>query len=367
VFDIAYVGTFGRHLNQQVNLNTLPYLAQNDPKFIDKTQTTSIVSGTPLDGKFTGSFNTFFYGPNHGGVVVNQAKLLSDNYFRPYAGYGAVNLREYGGTSNYNSLQTSLNRRFTKGLQFGVAYTWSKAMYTQPIVNGGVALYQDRRFWNYGPANFDRTHDFVAHWTWSVPKATRLWDNKVLGAIANNWEWSGIAEFITGAPFQVSMSGTPNLTGGGDGANVLVNGNIYAPAGQVHSTLHYINTDAFALPPIGVIPSPDQPGITRNIVFRGPGSNNWNMALQKSIPIWERVSFTLRAEAYNVFNHPSFTMGRVDNALTADFDSSSSCTGAAASDPRCGSGKIRSASTFGQVTGMRFGPRVLQLSGRISF
>jgi hypothetical protein len=60
-------------------------------------------------------------------------------------------------------------------------------------------------------------------------------------------------------------------------------------------------------------------------------------------------------------------MGRVDNALTADFDTSSSCTGAAASDSRCGSGKIKSASTFGQVTGERFGPRVLQISGRISF
>jgi hypothetical protein len=82
------------------------------------------------------------------------------------------------------------------------------------------------------------------------------------------------------------------------------------------------------------------------------------------------VKFTLRAEAYNVFNHPSFTMGRVDNPLTADFDTSSSCavdsTGTAL-DPKCGSGKIRSTSTFGQVTGERFGPRVLQLSGRITF
>jgi hypothetical protein len=66
---------------------------------------------------------------------------------------------------------------------------------------------------------------------------------------------------------------------------------------------------------------------------------------------------------------PSFTRGRVDNALTADFDTSSSCavdsTGTAL-DPKCGSGKIRS-TTFGQVTGERFGPRVLQLSGRITF
>src|SRR5262249_10239315 len=99
LLDVAYVGTFGRHLNQQVNLNTVPYLAQLDPKFIDTTQTTGLLSGTPLNGTFSGSFNTFFYGPNHGGVVVRQARLLSDNYSRPYPGYAAVNLRDYGGNS----------------------------------------------------------------------------------------------------------------------------------------------------------------------------------------------------------------------------------------------------------------------------
>jgi len=371
VLDVAYVGTFGRHLNQQVNLNTLPYLAQLDPKFIDTTQTTALLSGTTLNGTFSGSVNTFFYGPNHGGVVVQQAKLLNDNYFRPYPGYANVNLRDYGANSNYNALQTSLNRRFTGGLQFGIAYTWSRVLTTQAVVDGDVATYQDRRFWNYGLANFDRTHNFVAHWVWSVPQASRLWNNRLFAAVLDNWDYSGIAEFVSGAPYSVKlMTGTPNLTGGGDAAHVLVTGNVYAPSDQVHSTLKYLNQDAFALPAIGVVPTPDMPGITRNIVFRGPGSDNWNMALQKNIPITERVKFTLRAEAYNVFNHPSFTMGRVDNALTVDFDTSSSCavnsTGTAL-DSKCGSGKIRSTSTFGQVTGERFGPRVLQLSGRITF
>lgn len=368
VVDVAYVGTFGRHLNQEVNLNTIPYLAQNNLSFVDTTQTTAILTGTPLNGTFSGSKNTFFYGPNHGGVVLYQAKMLSDNYFRPYPGYGNVLLRDYGGTSNYNSLQASVNRRFTKGLQFGVAYTFSKTLATQSTVDGAVAVYQNRRFWNYGLANFDRTHDLVAHWTASIPDSTHLTQNKVLKAITANWEWSGIAEFISGAPYSVTMSGTPNLTGGGDGAKVLVTGNPYAPQANLHTTLQYLNKDAFAMPDVGVIPALGQPGVlSGSAVFRGPGSNNWNMALQKNIPIREHVAFSLRCEAYNVFNHPSFTMGRVDNPLTADFDTSSSCTGAAASDPICGSGRIKSSSTFGQVTGERYGPRILQLSGRITF
>src|SRR5215471_14744410 len=336
VVDVAYVGTFGRHLNQQVNYNTVPYLAQQDPKFIDTTQTTALLSGTTLNGNFSGSVNTFFYGPNDGGVVVKQAKLLSDNYFRPFPGYGNVNLRDYGGNSTYNGLQTSINRRFS----------------------------------NYGLANFDRTHNFVGHWVWSVPKASRLWNNSFIKAVFDDWDYSGLAEFVSGAPYSVTMSGTPNLTGGGDGARVLLNGSPYASSSQRQTSLAYLNQDAFAMPAIGVIPTPEMPGMTRNTVFRGPGSNNWNMALQKNMAITEHVKFTLRAEAYNVFNHPSFTMGRVDQALTADFDTSSTCavdsTGAAL-DPKCGSGKIKSTSTFGQVTGERFGPRVLQLSGRITF
>jgi len=352
VMDIGYVGTFGRHLNQQVNLNTLPYLAQQDPKFIDPTQLSSP--------------NKFYFGPHHDGVTVSQNKLLSDNYFRPYLGYGAVNLRDYGATSNYHALQASLNRRFTKGLQFGASYTWSKTMTTQDSVNGAVAVYQDRRFWNYGEADFDRTHIFVGHWVWSVPKASNLWNNKFMRAIGDNWEYSGIAEFVSGHPLPISMSGAPNLTFGGDGAHVLLIGDPYAPKDQIHQTLQYINKAAFAIPLVGVIPSPNTPFITRANVLRGPGTNNFDMALQKNIPVTERIRFSLRAEAYNVFNHPSFTISNSGAPVTADFDTTSNCTGAAANDPVCGSGLIKSNSVFGQINGER-GARVMQLSGRITF
>jgi hypothetical protein len=314
------------------------------------------------------SQNCFFYAPNHGGTTLCQPKLLDDNYFRPYPGYDNVLLRDYGANSNYNSLQTSVNRRFANGLQFGVSYTFSKVLTTQDTVDGSVANFQDRRFWNYGLADFDRTHDLVVHWTANVPNASRLWDNKILRAIGDNWEWSGISEFVSGHPMSVSMSGTPNLTGGGDGARVLVNGDVYAPKDQIHKTLQYLNQDAFSMPPVGVVPTPDMPGITRNVVFRGPGTNNWDMALQKNIPITEHVQFSLRGEAYNVFNHPSFTMTTTANKppTTADFDTSTKCTGAAANDPRCGSGLIKSNSTFGQIDGER-DPRRLQISARITF
>ncbi|MGH9521903.1 MAG: carboxypeptidase regulatory-like domain-containing protein [Terriglobales bacterium] len=352
VLDVAYVGSQSRHLNQQYNLNAIPYLAQQDPAYVDPT-------GKP---------KCYFYGPNHGGTTLCQPALLSDNYFRPYAGYQNVYLRDYGATSNYNSLQVAVNRRFARGVEFGVAYTWSKTMadtYSKPgddAVDSNVANFQPHRWWQYGLADSDRTQDLVIHWTANIPKITRLWDNKVLGVVADNWVWSGIAQFVSGRPYPVTMSGTPNLTFGGDGARVLLTGPLYAPQGQVHNTLQFINQDSFSMPPVGVVPTPDMPGITRQMVFRGPGTNNWDMALQKNIPVTEHVTFSLRAEAYNVFNHVSFDSVNT----TANFDSSNTCTGKAALDPRCGSGLISSTSTFGQVNSER-GPRILQLSGRITF
>ena len=339
VVDVAYVGTFGRHLNQQVDLNQVPYLSQFDPKNVDNTVASKsfFMASSPLH--------------------ITQQPAVNDNFFRPTPGYGSINLREYGGTANYNSLQTSVNRRFTKGLQFGVSYTWSKAMAYADTVNGAIAASQDRRWWNYSEASFDRTHNLVFHWVANLPKASRLWDVRLLRAVGDNWEYSGIAEFVSGAPQSFSTSPAPdlgglNLTGGGDGARFLLLGNPLAPSDQVHSTLHYADKFAFALPPVGVIPSPSMAGVTRNNIFRGPGTNNWDMALQKNIPITEQVKFSLRVEGYNVFNHVSFTA--VDTVV--HFDTSTTT----------GVGQPTASSTFGNVTKER-GPRVLQLSGRITF
>ena len=339
VLDISYVGTFGRHLEVTPDINEVPYLSQFLPQNLDPTKSTQ----TSLNG------------------TVVQRPAISDNFFRPYLGYGTIGAREYTGTSNYNALQTAVNRRFTRALELGISYTWSKTMSyadtTSTGTAGSIAVYQDPRFWNYAESNIDRTHNLVAHWVYSLPKATNLWNNRVLGAIANNWEWSGIAEFVSGAPQSVSISvSNLNFTGGGDGTRILLFGNPYLPSDQNHSSFQFLNTSAFALPPVGstspgvinpaAVPSPNMPGITRRDTYRGPGTNNWDMTLAKNIPITEHVAFQLRCEAYNVFNHVSFTT--VQNTATY-----SNTTGALTPG-------------FGQLTADR-GPRILQLVGKISF
>jgi hypothetical protein len=314
-----------------------------------------------------------------------QRKTQSDNYVRPIQGYQAINLRDYGSTSNYNSLQASVDHRFSKGLQFGAAYTWSKALTYQDTVDGAIGVYQDRRFWDYGPASFDRAQNLVFHWSANVPNVSRLTNNAILKAIGDNWQWSGIGQFTSGAPGSIAMSGTPNYTYGGDGARAFVVGRMYSPKDNLHTSGQWLNSASFAAPcangmtaalitssgcvqvpytstVVGGttyqywVPTPATPGLVRNTTFRVPGTNNWDMALQKDIPVKERMRFSIRAEAYNVFNHVSFDqVGDSSNAATLDYDYSTT-----------GNGSLKSTSTFGQVAGER-GPRTLQLSGRFSF
>ena len=90
-------------------------------------------------------------------------------------GYTDVNIIENANTSNYNSLQVTARRRFAKGLQFGLAWTWSKTLTFVDEDQGTNALANvetqvDRRVWNYGLASFDRTHVVTINYLYDLPK-----------------------------------------------------------------------------------------------------------------------------------------------------------------------------------------------------
>jgi hypothetical protein len=335
ILDIAYVGTWGRHLEVTPNLNAVPYLSEFLPQNIDPTS----------------SVSTFLNG------TVSQRANKSDNFFRPsFQGYGTVDVRQYTGTSNYNALQTSLTRRFTKDLQFGVSYTWSKTLsYVDTGATGtagAIAMYQNPRFWNYGLSTIDRTHNLVFHYLYRLPNASHLWSNGFVRTALDDWELSGISEYVSGSPQSVSISaGTLNITGGGDGARILALGDPLASNSR--STWQYLNPSIFALPPVGVISSPSMPGITRRVTYRGPGTQNWDMRLAKTFNITERVHIQIGGEAYNIFNHPNYTS--VNN--TAAFNNQTGVLNQVSAPVAFG---------FGQFTGER-GARQLQLVGKIVF
>src|SRR5262249_24542179 len=131
------------------------------------------------------------------------------------------------GLSNYNALQVAVNRRFTRGLQFGVDYTYSKTMDYTDGDRDVLATYRPLRIWNYGRAGFDQTHVLVINYTYDLPRASRMWDNKGVKAVFDDWQVSGITAFASGTPSGVSFSTTNSfdITGGGDGSRLVMVGN----------------------------------------------------------------------------------------------------------------------------------------------
>ncbi|MCS7023601.1 MAG: TonB-dependent receptor [Bryobacteraceae bacterium] len=309
VVNIAYVGNVGRHLQQSRNINLVPYGARFLPQNADPS---------------------------------NPSTPLNDNFFRPFPGWGTITYNEFAGTSNYNSLQATLNRRFNRGLSMGIAYTWSKTMTYSDTDGEGVAMYRPIRVWNYGKASFDQTHMFVLNYVWDLPKGSRLLPNTLGRLLFDGWQASGITTFASGQPSGVGFS-TVNpidLNGGGDGTRINVTGKAQRPFGQ-REFRQWFHTDVFARPAVG------DPGNAPKDVFRRPGINNWDISVFKLFPVGsEKRNLQLRWEMYNTFNHTQFS----DVDSTARFDAQSQQVN----------------TRFGEVIGAR-APRRMQASLRFTF
>ena len=136
LFDVAYTGSISRHLLSTFNLNEAPIGSAWQPQFQDPTAAQPAFDGTTT---------------------------LPVNFGRPFQGFGDIVITGFGATSNYNALQVSANRRLTTDFQFGLAYTWSKALGTAS--GDGDRFHPfDARTANYGPLTFDRTQVLVINY-----------------------------------------------------------------------------------------------------------------------------------------------------------------------------------------------------------
>ena len=273
LLDMKYVGALGRHLIGAVNVNELPlgaYFAHPDPT----------LPNSPCSAA-AGSIS---------GCLLN-------NLIRPYPGYGDISIMTDGVSSNYNALQSTLNRRYAHGLQFGVTYTYSKSMdYSSSTRAAGATatptyLPANR---NYGPSDFDQRQVMTVNWQYDIPGFKS--GNKMVSGITRNWQYSGVASFSDGVPLTITPILLANTLGGGDSQRVNFSCNPnYSRSGR--SVTNYFNTSCI-----------QYPGATygnegRNII-NGPGRNNFDMALFRNFNVGnERRVLTFRYETYNTFNH----------------------------------------------------------------
>jgi hypothetical protein len=333
LLDVAYVGSISRHLLQRLNINPVPYGAT----FLPQNQDTTKNANVPLG-----------------------SQAFDADFLRRFQGFGSITLHQMGGTSNYNSLQVGLNRRFARGLFFGLAYTWSKALAT--VTNDGdfIRIDGNTRLANYGPAGFDRRHNFSINYIYELPNIARRFgaDNKFTRAVFDGWQISGITRFQSGNPYGVGFSindiNNQNLTGSNtEPARVRLIGDPLA--GTSDDPFRRLNPAAFGAPFVGSI------GLDAPVNYlTAPGVNNWDLTLQKSFSIKEDVRIQLRADAFNVFNHTQFS----GINSTINFASPGSTT--PTNLPFNADGSLRDRNGFGTVSAAR-DPRIMQLVVRLQF
>jgi len=337
VLDTAYVGSLGRHQLEKKNYNAIPY----GTTFLPQNQDPTKVKSNPT------------------GLLGSNA--YDANFVRNYTGYGDIGVHQFGGSSNYNSLQVSLNKRFGRGLLFGLAYTWSKALGTTTGDGDYIRIDNLTRFANYGPLGFDRRQTLVFNYVYDLPKVAR--NNGFVKSIVNGWQISGVTTFQTGTPFGVAFSvpGYNNqlLTGSyTEGARVQVVSTASPNTGS-DSPYNRINGAVFGPPQVGTIGL----GAGTNYLT-GPGISNWDISLQKMFYVKERVSFQLRADAFNALNHTQFggTNSGINNTINFSGLTNPTITNAALD----ASGSVINKNGFGTVSSAR-DPRIMQIVARIVF
>jgi hypothetical protein len=299
VLTVGYVGTLSRHLPEDLNLNAIPY----GTLFTKAAQDPSQYANNVVPDEDTSIAQVY----RDAGLKFDGSKALAADFLRRYQGYNTVQFKTFGGSSNYHSLQATLQRRFKQGLNLGVAYTWSKALGTASAVEGEFINIVCSRCYDYRLLSFDRTHNLVVNYLWDVPKFKS--DNWFVKGVVNNWQLTGISTFQSGQPTELGF-GLPNgintsqrITGSWtEGPRPIITGDAQSSVtgGSVQGGSS-LDLSALSIPNIN-------PGPQARSLVRRPGISVTDLSLFKSFPLGgdSKRYIQLRLETFNVFNHAVF-------------------------------------------------------------
>jgi Carboxypeptidase regulatory-like domain/TonB dependent receptor len=270
---------------------------------------------------------------------VNNVPVGSTTGTVAFPQYGTINAFANIGSGNYNGLQTRLNRRFSKGLQFTASYTWS---HTLDNSNGGFSNNNNTIFvdaagkpllnYNYGNSDSDIRHFLTMSVLYELPfgRGHQYASNipKALDYIIGGWQWNNIVTASSGTPITLNINGTPNnrpdlVSGdpklGRDGNNWFVEGATFAAPPKAGVACNQAT---------GAGCFYTRPGTFGRNGLEGPLYRTWDMSMFKNFNITERFVGQFRAEGFNIFNTPQFqnpgasgNNGGVNNGVSTRFSS----------------------------------------------
>jgi hypothetical protein len=242
---------------------------------------------------------TYAFTPNEiqPGIGTPQSRRL----LQPLSNISSMTTFEQMNSSMYHGMSAKLEKRFSSGLQFTAAYTFSKNLdYGGSAASGGGAVGNPQTVTNLragrGPSGFDVKHRFFANYVYELPfgKGKRWASSGPLRFVAGGWTVTGITTLSGGRPFTVYLN-----TGVNNGApswpNRLGPGTLSNPDRQ-----HWFNDADFAAP------SPNTYGNSARGVLYGPGQVNLDVSFVKNNKFRERYNVQFRFETFNLTNTPFF-------------------------------------------------------------
>ena len=342
MFQLGFVGSQGHRLlashdinpsNPQTCLDIMSIFA------VDPSGVTSDAAGTqPINCGPKGEDVQFFvaptatapmggfhvpYGPNGPATIPAGASIgsvaptglnlvglrpYSSPNCNPYSGVGCpsdgvpvftdIFAEDTVANSSYNALEAMLEKRFSRGLQFQAAYTWSKSL------DDASTFEETLDPFNYsasrGLSLFNSAQRFVISYDWELPLRKH---QGFAGKVLDDWAISGITQFQSGFPIRLDtqndnelinsffFTGTeaPSLVAPFHTQNPKTNGNFW------------FNPNSFQDPPLGQFNNG-----TQRTICCGPGLQDWDFSIHKKITFTENRYVQFRAEFFNIFNHTNF-------------------------------------------------------------
>ena len=350
LLEVAYVGTRGHNLFRNVRINQAR-LASTAQPIINAVTGQVITTNTP-----------------------SNATLRA-----PYQGVDIFGFQQFQNSadSTYNSLQMSLTRRLSHGLQLLASYTFAKSLDNASGQNGLDAttiLGNQLDDWaNRGSSDFDRTHRLVLSYLWDLPRPTLTANSNVGRLLLSGWQVAGIITAMSGQPFDIVDSAAGSFYFGTGLPNALSRPS-WAPGATIGTATskvplgYFFNPGAFVRPIVQtgqLIPSSNGTAIAgaqgtdigsvgRN-VLRGPSQYNVDFSVNRRFSIGDSKSIEFRAEFFNLFNHVNLAVP-ISN-FNAVPSTSVSSTGQIAGDP----------GDFGRINATSNNPRLIQFALKFNF
>lgn len=256
-----------------------------------------------------------------------------------------------GYSSNYDSLQLQLQRRFTKGLGTQSAFTWGKGLNYQSGDDGNLMFFINQRR-NYARDDWDRKLNFEESFTYHLPigEGQRWLSSGPAAKVLGGWKIAGIVSIVSGLPFTVTANGGP-LNTPGTTLTANITGSLRTPK-HIGTGNQWFNKANFSQPAgyVGTYPNGTVSlGNTGRNQFSGPGYWQDNLSLFKDFKLTERLILNGRVDAFQLSNTPQFA--NPNSSLT------SGTFGQVTSTVGSGAGAINAVG----------GARALQLSAKLSF